>query len=881
MRHHTKTTIYSLLAIGLLLALFALVSCWIFLDSFSNLETRLMQTEVERARESIQIELDHLDTLNMDYSGWDDAYSFVQDGNHLFVKTNLADAVFLKQRLNLIVYATSTGKIVFSKYFDYRHNRELPLPDGLLLHLKPDSPLLKKITADSAIKGIITIPTGILMITSRPVLTSEYKGPAHGALIMARYLDALELKTIAERTKRSLYVLPLSSQNLSANAKKGVQKIFNSHKDTSFVTQSETISGYCIFSDIYGKDAFMLRIDSARSIFQQGEKTIWFFLSIFAAVIAISIGGIYITIQRLTATLRMQRESEERYHALVDQAAEGIILTTIDGYFILDANAAFASLTGLTLQEMRGCSLFDYFDGQKDELREEFTRVMTQSRELKLHHRSGNQLFAEVSGSSIRYQNQMVLSFIIHNVTERKNFEEQLMFQANHDPLTGLPNRNLLGDRLTQAIAVSERRNNSLVLLLMDLDHFKVINDTLGHSYGDQLLKTVSRRLQDLIRASDTIARIGGDEFVAVIMANDHCDGVITIARRILEEISKPYTLQGQEINITASIGISQYPDDGNDSEILFKKADMALYHVKEHGRNGIQFYADEMNHIISRRLKIESHLRHALYNNELSLHYQPQVHLASGNIVGMEALLRWTSSELGSVSPVDFIPVAESTGLIVPIGEWALKTACRQHKIWADQGLLPLRMAVNLSPRQFGQSDLVEMVQRILGETGIDATLLDLEVTESLMMNNVEDSIGKMAALKMLGVSLSIDDFGTGYSSLHCLQQFPLDILKVDRSFVQEIGNDSKGIIIRAIVAMAHSLGLSIIAEGVETVEQLNFLRNHRCEEVQGFYFSRPLPVDKFTELISSTVSFEVSACLQSPDTFIAHLTDGAEIRD
>jgi EAL domain-containing protein (putative c-di-GMP-specific phosphodiesterase class I) len=333
-----------------------------------------------------------------------------------------------------------------------------------------------------------------------------------------------------------------------------------------------------------------------------------------------------------------------------------------------------------------------------------------------------------------------------------------------------------------------------------------------------------------------------------------------------LEEISKPYILQGQEIHVTASIGISQYPEDGQDPEGLFKKADTAMYHVKEHGRNGIQFFADEMNKKISKRLIIESQLRHALERDEFSLQYQPQIELASGSIVGMEALLRWTNKELGAVSPVDFIPVAEHTGLIVPIGEWALRTACIQYKIWADQGCPSLRMAVNLSPRQFGQSDLVEMVRNVLGETGIAAASLDLEVTESLMMNNVEDSIEKMLALKELGISLSIDDFGTGYSSLNCLQQFPLDILKVDRSLVREIGNGNKAVIIRAIVAMAHSLGLSIIAEGVETVEQLNFLRNHRCDEVQGFYFSKPLSVDGFTELVLSSDNY--SAAIATPET-------------
>jgi diguanylate cyclase (GGDEF)-like protein len=430
------------------------------------------------------------------------------------------------------------------------------------------------------------------------------------------------------------------------------------------------------------------------------------------------------------------------------------------------------------------------------------------------------------------------------------------MYQAGHDPLTGLPNRNLLNDRLTQAIAISERRKSTIVLILLDLDHFKAINDTLGHSFGDQLLITVGQRLQELIRGSDTIARIGGDEFVAVLTTGNHSDSVVTVVKRFLESISRPFSFQGQEIWVTASIGIAQYPEDGEDPETLFKKADTAMYHIKENGRNGFQFFADEMNRKISKRMKIESNLRYALEKNEFHLNYQPQIDLTTGKIVGMEVLLRWHNEELGSVSPDDFIPVAEDTGQIVAIGEWALRSACTQYRDWTDLDFPRLRMAVNLSPRQFGQNNLVEMVKNILNETGIEATNLDLEVTESLMMHNIEDSIDKMHALRELGISLSIDDFGTGYSSLSSLQRFPLNFLKVDKSFVQEIGTGNKAVIIRAIVAMAHSLGLSIIAEGVETVDQLNFLRKHHCEEVQGFYFSKPLSTEKFAELIVNTVS-------------------------
>jgi diguanylate cyclase (GGDEF)-like protein/PAS domain S-box-containing protein len=859
MGRRTKTIIVILFFLVLLLALFAAGSRRLFLGSFSALEEKSMQTEVKRAKESILNELDQIDTITCDYSGWDEAYNFVQGPDRTFVKTNLADAIYSKLRLNLIVYFNAAGKITYQRLYDYHRKCDLPVPPDIISQLTPGSPLLMHTSTDSAIKGFVSTADGILLTASRPVLTSDYKGPSKGTLVMARYLDQTEIRAISERTKRSLSLIPSGVRGVSEAAE--IYASLPTLQDIHVTTTSADICGYGHFHDVFGKDAFMIRVSSPRSITKQGQKTVNSFFVLFACMTLLSAGGIYAIFERLTSSLRKQRESEMQYHRLVERAAEGIVIASLEGYFILDANAAFASLTGKTLQEMRGCSLMELFDGPQTELTEEFSRILTQTRELRLHHRSGTTVTAEVNAIKITRDNKPVLSLIIHNITERKSFEDQLMYQANHDPLTGLPNRILLNDRLSHALAMAKRKQCRIVLMLLDLDHFKVINDTMGHSYGDQLLCAAAQRLGKLVRASDTIARIGGDEFVAVLTTvNDQSD-VITIANRYLEEISQPYNLQGQEITLTTSIGISQFPDDGDTAETLFKKADTAMYHVKDRGRNGIQFYAEEMNIRAGKRMMIESRLRHAIELDELSLHYQPQIDLATGRIVGMEALLRWSNSELGSVAPVDFIAVAEETGLIVPLGKWALETACRQYMRWAEDEIPQLRMAVNLSPRQFIQKDLVDMVRDILAKTGIDPSCLDLEVTESLMMNNIEDSIEKMVALKKLGISLSIDDFGTGYSSLNCLQRFPLDILKIDRSFVMEIGNGSKSVIIRAIVAMAHSLGLSVVAEGVETVEQLNFLRNHRCEEVQGYYFSRPLPADSFIELITNTTDFDTQS--------------------
>jgi len=856
MGHRTKCIIVIILVLGSLVAFFANTTRGLFLKSFSDLETRTMLTEVERARESINYELELIDTLTSDYSGWDEAYQFVQRGGRSFIRSNLADAVFTKLKLNMIAYFNEAGRMVYGRMYDYRSGVERSIPPDIMAHFALGAPLLTQAMSESGIKGFITTSDGILMTSSRPVLTSNFTGPPRGTLVMARLLDEATLRAVAERTRRQLSVLPLTRLD-NRTDEANISHLLSGNNFIHVAANNDTVYGYNLFSDLYGKKAFILKVSATRSIFKQGENTVSNAFYMFIYVTILFAGSLYVAFDRLTATLRKQHESEMRYHTLVDRAAEGIVLVTVEGHFILDANAAFAKLTGVPLQEMWGCSLLDYFEGPREELKEEFSRIMHETRELQVRNYTGDTVFVEVNASSISHEGKTVLSLIVHNITDRKTFEDQLLHQANHDPLTGMPNRTLFNDRLKHALALAQRKKSRTVLMLIDLDHFKVINDTLGHSYGDALLCAAAKRLEELIRASDTIARIGGDEFVAVLTNIPRKDDVITVAQRYLDQLSKPFMVLDQEINLTASIGIAQFPEDGDDPETLFKKADTAMYHIKERGRNGIQFYADEMNLKASKRMMLESRLRHAIEQNELYLHYQPQIDLTSGRIVGMEVLLRWSNRELGVIAPADFIPVAEETGLIVPLGKWALHAACLQYREWINMGLPKLRMAVNLSPRQFVQKDLVEMVRDILEKTAFDPTRLDLEVTESLMMNNIEDSIEKMLALKQLGVSLSIDDFGTGYSSLNSLQRFPLDILKIDRSFVTMIGT-GKSVIIRAIVAMAHSLSMKVVAEGVENLEQLNFLRNHRCEEVQGFYFSRPLPADEFFALIASMTDFQ-----------------------
>jgi len=441
---------------------------------------------------------------------------------------------------------------------------------------------------------------------------------------------------------------------------------------------------------------------------------------------------------------------------------------------------------------------------------------------------------------------------IFTDITERKQAEEMIKYMAYHDSLTQLPNRNLFNERLKQALADAERNKTNVAVLFIDLDRFKVINDSLGHAFGDLLLKSVSRRLQGCLRDHDTIARQGGDEFT-VILHDCTEESAKNVAERMINELANPFVLNNHEVTISPSIGISLYPSDGTNPDTLIRNADRAMYQAKDHGKNNYQFYEKDMEAQYTKRLKLENDLRKALARKEFVLYYQPQVDIHSHEVIGVEALIRWNHPENGFISPAEFIPLAEETGLIVPIGEWVLYTACLQNKAWQDAGYTPMRMSVNLSARQFRQTDIDVLVDRVLKETGLDPKYLDLEITENMSMFDVDMTTETLQKLKRLGVNISIDDFGTGYSSLNYLKRFPIDSLKIDQSFVHDIHSDTDdAAIVKAILAMAHSLDLKVVAEGVETERQLSFLKEQKCDQAQGYYFNRPLSPEHLESMLT-----------------------------
>jgi diguanylate cyclase (GGDEF)-like protein/PAS domain S-box-containing protein len=570
----------------------------------------------------------------------------------------------------------------------------------------------------------------------------------------------------------------------------------------------------------------------------------------------------------------MLKEREERLDLSNRhlRLAEKVFETTFEGIMVTDAhlviesiNPAFTKITGYEAYEVLGKTPGILSSGRHDsdyyrKMRLELAENGCWQGEI-WNRRKNGEIYPEwLSISTVKNEEGQITNYvaIFSDITERKASEDHVRHLAHHDALTNLPNRMLLMERLSHALAHAHRHGQRVAVMFLDLDRFKNINDTLGHAVGDQLLKSVAARLSECVREDDTVARLGGDEFVIILEEMSGIQDAAGVAQKLIHALERPMMLERQEVFATTSIGISVYPDDGDNADTLIKHADTAMYRAKEQGRNNCQFYLADMNERALERLTMENSLRHALELNEFMLYYQPQVDLRTRSITGMEALLRWQHPDFGLVEPARFIPIAEETGLIVPIGEWVLRTACFQNKAWQDAGMPRLHVAVNLSARQFKQPNLVSVVSQVLADSGLEPRYLELEITESIAMEHAEETIARLNELKAMGVTISMDDFGTGHSSLSYLKRFPIDTLKIDRSFVQDVLLDSQdAAIAAAITTMARSLKMKVVSEGVETQEQIGFLREHDREEVQGYYFSHPLPADAFADMLRSKLPF------------------------
>ncbi len=564
--------------------------------------------------------------------------------------------------------------------------------------------------------------------------------------------------------------------------------------------------------------------------------------------------------------LNKLRVDEQKYRDLIEFSPDGILIQSEDK--IVFANKTMMRILGasdpflLLGRSMLDIVHPDYQATTKEEILS-FVNEGQKKIELieqKMLRFDGKIIEVEVSANPLIYEGRSALEVIVHDVTKRKEIERQLAHLAYHDPLTGLHNRTALIEAINQAILIAKRHKEHIGVLFLDLDFFKKVNDTLGHQKGDLLLQEVSARLLGCVRKSDIVARLGGDEFTLVILDVINIEKVALVAQKVLKTFSEPIVIDGQELFITLSIGISIYPNDGEDPQSLLKNADIAMYLAKEQGRNNYQYCTPELTEKIQKRSTIEKNLRHAVKQRDFQLLFSPKIDVNTRKVIGAEALLRWILPDGKVVPPNDFIPLAEETGLIVPITEWVLREACIQAKIWQREGFNGLKVSINFSGRNFKESNFINIIQDVLTETKLSSKNLDLEITEGFLLQNLGNALTFVKKLKDMGIQISIDDFGMGYSSLSCLKKFNIDRLKIDRIFIHDITVESDGAVITdAIIAIAHSLKAKVVAEGVETKEQVLLLKEKGCEEMQGYYFCKPVPAKELLVFLRENPSIKI----------------------
>ncbi|MBV8464588.1 MAG: EAL domain-containing protein, partial [Burkholderiales bacterium] len=589
-----------------------------------------------------------------------------------------------------------------------------------------------------------------------------------------------------------------------------------------------------------------------------------------STVLAVSAKGVLMRDQdgRSIGILRIVRDLTERKAAaarmelaakVFDNTAEAIMVVS-PSFNIASVNRAFCEITGYAADEVVGKPVTllrdpDAEGSRYDQVRDAYLRTGGWNGEIPLRRKSGDIFTASMQINVARDVTGRVgeVVALIRDISEAKAAEARILHLARFDALTELPNRAYFRELTEEAISEGQRHGERRAVLFVDLDHFKTVNDSLGHAVGDLLLQEVARRLAESLRAGDVVGRLGGDEFVMLLRHMDSDADIAVVADRVLSRLAEPFSLAEHELVVTPSLGIALYPNDGEDYDTLIRNADAAMYHAKESGRNTYRFYTADMNIRAREILAVENQLRRALERNEFVLHYQPQVEIATGRIIGAEALIRWQHPDKGLLGPIEFIPLAEERGLIAPIGQWVLREACRQNKAWQDAGLPAIEVAVNLSAVQFYQRELVDSIAALLDQYELEPHWLGLEVTESIIVQNVDSTVRTMSALEQMGVKLAIDDFGTGYSSLSYLKRFSADKLKIDRSFVADVpGDPDDSAITRAIINLARNLNLRVIAEGVETQAQWEFLRSEGCDEVQGYLVSRPVPAEAFGTMLA-----------------------------
>ncbi|MDP4146512.1 MAG: EAL domain-containing protein [Bacillota bacterium] len=847
------------MVIALMVAVFIFTEN-IFYKRFSILEDKNINQDMLRVTNALEKEESLLDAINTDWSAWDDTYTFVKKPNDEFITKNLMDDTFINLKVNFIIILDNQNNIKFEKGYDFNEGKGITVPKSLQNMISSNNFKLDDDT-NSKLSGIIMLPEDPLLISCKPVITSTFKGPIVGKVIVAKYLDTQLVKHLSQVTELPItwfdFNTPKTKTNIAAigsyNAT-GQKNIINK-------IDARTIVGYTIIKDINGSPRLVLKTTIPRNIYIEGEIGRRYF------IILLSITCTTFTILILWLLTKYVVGPSARQKVLLD-TIPCVVYFKDSNLRYIGGNKMFYDKLNISEKELIGSEDFDHFPVDlAEQMYNEDTGVLKSK--LPILNKIIN--FVDTEGKSVwlseskapyfdKYGRVKGLVGISIDITEQKEAEERVISLAYTDQLTNLPNRIMFVNELNKHLGLNKDSQNPLCILYMDLDKFKLINDTLGHTVGDLFLQEVAYRLSSSIDKNSILARFSGDEFAILIPNVDKKQTICKLCTDILRTIKQPWQYNHNIFHITASIGISIYPTDGQDYDTLLKNADAAMYKAKIRGKNNFQFYKAILSDEALEELSLQDGLRQAIKNNEFVLHYQPQINIFTGKIVGVEALIRWNHPQLGLIYPNKFIPFAEENNLIIQIGEWVVRTACQQNKIWQNKGLAPIKVAVNISSKQFQTSNLITVIAEILKETSLDPKYLEVEITESITMSDPKKSTIIMNKLNKMGINLALDDFGTGYSSLMYLKNFPIDKIKIDKTFIDDIISKSADTsIVKSIISLSKNMDLQVIAEGVETIEQLEFLREHDCDEVQGYLFSKPIPADALEQMLKNNEQVNV----------------------
>ena len=830
------------------------VSSRFLIGSFEQVEAAAVEQKAAQVYNAFEADLRQLAISNRDYAEWDDAAEFVHSGNPQFVAANFVRESLNGMHVDVVWIADHSGHEAFSCFMDRRTGQVVsPAPRAYLQGLQrflADPSLMQRPPAER----IVDTPHGLAAVAALEVRRTDRSQPTGAVMLFARFIEAAEITRVRDTSQLPVAVTYLDDASKSQLPAPVRAWLDSSRSSRSFVLPhgKRAISGYAVVRDIDHRPAALLATPATRDILALGLRTTWYMLGSIGALLILFGAAVMSLVVRLQRSFAAGDAVRTRYRTIGAQLQESIVLIDAKTFDVIEVNEAVMRALDIRRKDVRGLRVQDIFpDISETMLRGAASRsagrAIHESRALR---RGGQPLETEVAISSMDIQGQRLLTLVGHDISHRRAAEEReranrrrLMQLAQQDSLTGLPNRVYLHSRLPLVLKKLKDNERLLALVYVDLDHFKNINDALGHPSGDQLLQIVAKRLRAAVAAHDLVAHMGGDEFVVVATLVPDVAGIEELASRLQTAVSAPVVLDSESVSVTASMGIALYPRDGRDVASLLKYADIALYHAKEAGRHCHRFFSSVMNTKVSEHVAVEQALRHAAGTQQIYMEYQPVIDLRTGRVASLEALMRWRHPERGTIAPGQFIPVAEKSGLIAELGEQALTQVLTQLAAWLAVDVPIVPIAVNVSPLQLERTDFAALVEKLAAKAGVDPRWLRFEITESAMMKEPERLIGTLERLRALGSQVLIDDFGTGYSSLSYLNRLPIDTLKIDRAFVADLDKGAaRTPIIHAVIDLAKQLRLTTVAEGVETAEQAALLRDHGCDYAQGYHYSRPV---------------------------------------